>query len=448
VLLTLAAGTVARADAGIQSMSLSEALDYARSRHPQIKSALAEWNARKAEARIPRAGWMPFVAGTTQIIYGSTNNTTNEFLGGAVQMPRIGGIAATTSTNWNGFGSTLMGISVRQQVYDFGLIAAQTAIADAYADVAHAAADAVDLDIQLSVEEAYAAVLSSKEVLRATEDALKRTTTHRDFAQAGTRTGMRPPIDLTRAEADVAAAEVRRVRADAGVRASRAALAASIGSDALEIDAQPLPSDQSASPAFDDAMRAAAAKNPAIFAAMSRLRAQQAITREVIREMLPNLWASGGLNGRAGGAGSAVPYGDGWLPSIGNWHLGLVLEWRIFDGATLARRDASRAREEAMKAEVDLQKMLVGLGVHKTWLDLDAALRAVPGLQQSVDAARANLAQAEARFRGGLGTIVELADAENLLINAQLDLAVGQFAVARSRAELARAMGQPTRKQK
>ena len=85
----------------------------------------------------------------------------------------------------------------------------------------------------------------------------------------------------------------------------------------------------------------------------------------------------------------------------------------------------------------------VGLAVARAYLDLDGALRVLPGLQAAVDAARANQAQADARFRAGLGTIVELADAEALLTSSQLERAVGHFAVARARATLGRVMGHP-----
>jgi outer membrane protein TolC len=56
-----------------------------------------------------------------------------------------------------------------------------------------------------------------------------------------------------------------------------------------------------------------------------------------------------------------------------------------------------------------------------------------------VDAAKANAAQADARFHAGLGNVVELADAENILTRSELDRAVGIFDVARARARLARA---------
>jgi outer membrane protein TolC len=62
------------------------------------------------------------------------------------------------------------------------------------------------------------------------------------------------------------------------------------------------------------------------------------------------------------------------------------------------------------------------------------AREALPALQQSVTAARANWAQADARFRAGLATAVELADAEAVLAGAEINLALGIFEVARTRA--------------
>jgi outer membrane protein len=179
-------------------------------------------------------------------------------------------------------------------------------------------------------------------------------------------------------------------------------------------------------------------------AAVARVRAQHAASRAILGEMLPNLFASAGLSGRAGGAAPSsgtTPYGDGWLPDVANWHIGLVLQWNLFDATVLARRSASQAREEAAQANLELARMMVNLGTQRAYLDLDAAVQVVPRLQQTVAAARANQAQAEARFKAGLGTIIELADAEALLTNAELELAVGTFTVARARAELGRVMG-------
>ena len=282
-------------------------------------------------------------------------------------------------------------------------------------------------------------------MIAATQDALKRANTHRDYAQAGVRAGMRPPIDLTRAQADVAILGVRLIQAQSGLESARAALAAAMGSDQLQIDAAATPPDLSGAPAFADAMRTAAQRNPEIVAAMARLDSQRAAVSAVTRELLPNVFASGTLSGRAGGAlptSGDTPYGGGWLPDVENWDIGLVLQWNLFDATVLARRSAAQAREVAARANLELARMNIGLGAERGYLDLDAALRALPGLQTFVDAARANQAQADARFRAGLGTIIELADAESLLTNAELGLAVGHFTVARARAVLGRVMSQ------
>ncbi len=436
------------------ALSLDEALAFARGHQPQIRSALSEIAARRGDARVPRAGWLPQVGATAQIFYGTANNTTASYLNvPEVDIPRIGGSRAGSGTDWTPQASTLAAISVGQELFDFGRLAAQAAAADALTDVARANADGVALDVQLGVEESFHAVLAGKEVLHATEDAARRAATHRDFAQAGVKSGLRPPIDLTRAQAEVAQLEVRRVRAEAALRSARAALAAAIGSTAPEIDARGDSDGDTGSPAFDEALRRAAEKSPQVAAAVAKLKAQHESARAIGRELLPNLFASATLSGRAGGTlpssqnAADVPTGRGWLPDVANWDVGVVLHWNIFDATVLARRDAAQAREAVARDDLAAAKMLVGLGTERAWLDLDAATRALPGLSEAVSAAQANQAQADARFKAGLGTVVELADAEALLTNSQLELAIGRFQVARSRAALARAMGEREGKQ-
>lgn len=428
----------------MRAMSLAEALQYARAHQPEIRSALAQYAARRAEARVPRAEWLPQVGATAQLYEATANNSSAEYVGTPdVNIPRIGGTSAGTRS-WTPSASSIVAASVQQEVYDFGRISAQIAVADALAEFGHASADALQLDVQLGVEESYAAVLASKHVLTSTNEALKRAVTHRDYAAAGVKSGLQPPVNLTRAQADVAQLQVRVIQAASGVQVARAALAASMASDSLQVDAQDSSTDVSAAPALEAVFDEAAKKNPAIVAALARLRAANAEVSATTRELLPNLSATAGLSGRAGGVkptSAGVPYGDGWLPDVPNWYAGLVLQWNIFDGTVLARRDAAKARADAAQADLQTARMTVGLDVERAWLDLNATLEVMPGLQTAVDAARANMAQADARFRAGLGNIIELADAEAILINAELQLAVGQFSVDRARAVIGRAMG-------
>jgi outer membrane protein len=445
-LLALVVPALARAQP-MPSMTLPQALAYARDHEPRIKAALARQAARRADVAAARAEWLPRVGATAQIFGGTVNNSTALYLGTAETfLPRIGGRAAN-GTSWTPAPSTLVGASLTQEVFDFGRIAAATALADASSDVARAESEATALDVQLSVEESFAAVLAARHVSAATDEAYKRAVTHRDFAAAAVKSGLQPPVSLTRAQADVGELQVRRVRAAAGLEAARAALAASMAHDSLQVDVIEPANDDAPPPTLNAVLDEARAKNPALAATLASLRAAAAETRATSRELLPNVFATAAISGRAGGLpgnagnGPPVPPGDGWAPDVPDWSIGLVFQWRLFDGTLYARRAAARARQDAAGFDVEAMRRMLGLDCARAWLALDAALRVLPGLGENVSAAQANFAQADARFRAGLGTIIELADAESLLVNAELQLAVGRFDVARARAELGRVVG-------
>jgi outer membrane protein TolC len=130
------------------------------------------------------------------------------------------------------------------------------------------------------------------------------------------------------------------------------------------------------------------------------------------------------------------------LPVIPNWDAGLVISWPIFDGTVNARERAARAREDVARDEIDAARLRAVMDVRRTYVQVDVARAALPSLQRAVDAARANYAQAEARFRAGLGTSVELADAEALRTDSEIQLAVGVFDLARARAAFGRAIAE------
>jgi outer membrane protein TolC len=74
------------------------------------------------------------------------------------------------------------------------------------------------------------------------------------------------------------------------------------------------------------------------------------------------------------------------------------------------------------------------------WVRSDVAAQAIPKLEAALAAAKQNYDQANVRFNQGLGTSVEIADAETLLTDAEVQLAQGQFDLQRSRAQLSRVM--------
>jgi outer membrane protein TolC len=430
-------------------MSLSAALEYALTHQPAVKAALARVSARQADVGIPRGEWLPSVGLTAQALVGTVNNTTASYLGAPlVPTPRVGGTTVTTGSgaSWSPEPSTFAGLGVTQEVFDFGRITAEVTAADSLVGVERLTAEAQSLDVRLGVEEAYFAVYSAKAVLVASEEGFQRARVHFDLARVGVSSGLRSPIEQTRAAAELARLDIIQIRARGSVRIAQTLFAAAVGAPepALDIsDEPPVPADM---PSFDVAVQRALQREPQLQAALARIQAQEDETRAAFAQLRPDLSLAGTLNTRAGGAepsgGGPSPAGKGWIPSVPNWQVGIVLSWPLFEGTLWGRGKASQQREGVRREEAALVQQELVARVDSSYVSVSVAREALPRLQASVDAARANYAQADARFRAGLGTSVELADAESIRTDAEIGLALGEFELARSRAAFGRAIAE------
>jgi outer membrane protein TolC len=433
--------------APVRALKLSEALAYAATHQPRIVAARARIAAAQADAAIPRAQWLPTVSAAAELVVGTTNNSTATPIStGGLDLPRIGGTPMASPGSLTPSPTTLVGIGVSQEIFDFGRIAAQSAALDASVVAERHQSSAVELDIAFAIESAYFAVQAAKAIVVAAEGAYARATAHRDLAKAGVDAGLRPPIEMTRAEADRMRFDVGRIRARGGLEAAQVQLAAAVGADDAALDAADEAGATTAGvTSLEAAIKQASSRDPLLLEALARVKEQEARTRAIKAETRPNLWLTSTFSGRAGGAtptSGEVAYGGGWIPSVPNWDVGLVLGWRIFDGTVLARADASRAREQVRRAELDGVRQQEIAAVQRAYVAGAVARDAIGALTRSREAAQANYAQVEARFKTGLATSVELADAEGLRTEAEIQEALGRFEVERTRAALGRAVGE------
>jgi outer membrane protein len=427
-------------------VSLDEALSYAQANQPSLQAALERVKAAEVEARIPRARWLPTAGATAEFFEGTANNTTAAYVNlPEVALPRIGGARAVDRGTWLPSASSLAAISLGQELFDFGSIAAQSAAADAAIESERSRADSQRLGIRLVVRESFFAVQGAKAVLRAARDAYERTRVHRDLAEAGVKNGLLAPIELTRAEADLARFEVSRMRAEGGLVSAQVVLAAAVGVPDRMLDAADALAVMPPLPSLDQAIAAGQEKNPVLYEARARLKAQQAVTHAIGAETRPQVLATATFSGRAGGAtpssGSAATY-EGVVPDVPNWDVGLVLRWPLYDGVVAARQRASAAREQVLQRDLVAVTQQELAATQQAYLSTQVASASLAGLQRSVDAARANYAQAEARWKAGLGTALELADAEYLRTDAEIQLAGGQFELLRARAVLGKLLAE------
>ena len=429
-----------------RTVTMAQALEYAHAHQPAIRAALALVAARMEEAKIPGGQWLPTVGVTAQLFAMTANNTTATYAQPAfMDLPRVGATAATATGTLSPFASTLVGAGISQELFDFGRIGAQRAAADARVEVERHRAESRRLDVDFSVEEAFFSVSAAEAIVKASDDAYERSQVHRDLAKRGVDAGLRSPIELTRAEADLQRFDVGRLRARGGAAVARSVLAAAIGAPdaAVEIaDVAPVPADM---PALPEALAMAQQRDPRLAETIAELKAAEEHTRAVGAELRPDLSLTATLSGRAGGAppsSGTGARGDGWVPDVPNWDAGVVLSWPLFDGTVSARRGGARAMEQVRRDEIDVLREQDVAAVRQSYVEVQVANAALAALRSEAVAARANYEQADARFRAGIGNAVELADAEALRTGAEIQLALGLFDLARARAAFGRAVAE------
>jgi outer membrane protein len=433
----------------MRTMTLREAIEFARAHQPSLQAARARVAVAREQAQLPRAAWAPRVVAGAELLVGTNNNTTASYAGPlGFDVARIGGTPANASAKYTPEPSTLAGIGVRQRIYDFGRLSAQANALDLFARAAEEDALLADLDLTLFVQESFYAVAGSHDVLRAADAAVVRATEHRDWAKARVAAKVAPAVDQIRAEADLARFDADRVRAQGALTAAQAVLAAAIGAPDAAIDAGADDVAYPSAPALDVTVRELDQRDPSLRAAKHVLDAQRALTTSIERELLPDISFSASVTGRAGGTAvtnQSTPAGGGWIPDVPNYDALVVLSWPIFDRTVNVRAETSRRIERVRAAELDAQReRLRGIAAH-AYVDLEVAQSALPALERSVDAATANEDQVAQRFKNGVSNAVELADAEALLADAQIQLAIGRFQLSRARARLARSLAEVVR---
>lgn len=441
----LCGASFAWADA-VPSTTLPDALAQARAHWPSLQAARARLEAAARDVDAASAQWLPTVGVMAEVVASTTNNSTTTTLSSsAVDLPRIGATPTRAESSFVPAASTLVAVGARQTLYDFGRITAQTAAASALRDLEREHVRGVALGLDLEVKRAFYAVLAAHAVLDESQHAFERAKAHRDFARQAVEAQVRPPIELTRAEADFARADVGRIRAESGLRAARLLLAALVGVPEQELDAEGSLTAQTPLPDAQQVREAALVNDPALAGARAQTVALEQQAALIAGRRRPTLLATASFSGRSGGAapssGTTLP-GAGFLPGIANYDLGVVLSWPLLDVAVRHQQEAAEARARAAQQDVEAAKVRVSQRALQLAERARVADVSLVALENAASAARANAAQADARFKAGLGTSLEIADAELLRTDAEINVALGRFEALTARAALETAMAE------
>jgi outer membrane protein TolC len=402
-------------------LTLEQAIQYATDHYPTVRAALEQVNASAAGVDVARSAYLPRLDSLWQSNRATANNIFGQVLPQGVIPPMSGPVLSSTSSQ-SVWGSAT-GALFSWEPFDFGLRHASVVSAQAALTQARAGETLTRLDVQNVVAFAYLGVVGAQRAVAAAQADLDRRNVLLQSVQTLVTNQLRPGADQSRAEAERAAAQTRVIQAQQTLILAQTTLTRVLGSatSGVTIAADPL---LARMPPADIAPTAVTAHPLAQVrqASLDQARAQEAV---LARIDLPRVFVQSSVFARGSGATPSGAF-DGGIDGLGldraNWAAGVeILFPNVFDFSSLrAQKAAAAASSRASTALYD-EAVLTITSQQQTAAALLQTTRAVAANTPiQLAAAQQSELQARARYDAGLATILEVADAQSLLAQAEV----------------------------
>jgi outer membrane protein len=305
------------------------------------------------------------------------------------------------------------GLTVSQMVTDFGRTSNLVEMAKLNAQAQNEAANTTRAQILLATGRAYFAVLRSHALLEVARQTVKARQLVSDQITALAESKMKSTLDVSFANYNLSEARLLESQAQNDLKAAEAELATAMGLpneagfDVSEESMPPILPDR-----IDDMLRTAIANRPEL----RDLRLEESAAERFVKAEHALYYPSVGLVGTAGFAPAAYETVPGKYGAVG-----VNLNIPIFNGGLFKARQT----EADLKAKATAQRITdvenhVARDVRVAYLNSTTAYDRMGLTKQLLNNAQQALDLAQTRYDAGLGTIVELSQAQLNLTTAQI----------------------------
>jgi outer membrane protein len=409
-------------------VNLAEAIRTAREHQPQLRQAYAGTEAAYARVDEARAPLLPQVTGTA--IY---RRATSNFAPSPGSVPR--GLSASSSPSFGTVNSYNFGLTASLLLWDFGQARGRWRAAEASAQAQKQSESFTRLGIVFGARSGFLTARAQKDLVKVARDTLANQERHLGQIQGFVEVGTRPPVDLAQARADRANAQVQLINAENNYAVAKAQLNQAMG---IEGDVEYEVADDGMQPiagedlSTEGLMAEAVRARPDITSLDTQIRAQELTLGATRGAYLPTLSASTGVTEAGAQLDNMV-----W-----NWNASLNLTWQFYQGGlTSAQVDEARANLKGLVAQRDALRQTLRVGVEQARLGLRAAKASLSAAEEALTNARERLKLAEGRYQVGVGTLIELGDAQLAYTNTAAQKVQADYNLANTRAQLLQALG-------
>ncbi|HLK33063.1 MAG TPA: TolC family protein [Terriglobales bacterium] len=426
---------------GMKSFTLEEAVNYALANYPAVRAAIQSYAAAHEGVGLATLSYLPNV----NVLWQENRATRNNVAGVLLPQPIIpnpsGPVIRESNRSFWGSGA---GVLFSDEPFDFGYRRAQVRAAQSTEKRAQAEVQLTRLDVAAGVADAAISVLAAEQQVRASQADVDRRTVFARSVHAVVEAHLRPGADASRADAELAAARTQLALAQETQQVRAAALAEVLGLAGTQINISLGPFRQLPPPGNWEP----GSLNDHPLAVVQQRRVQEAQSRADVfsHAYYPHVSFQALLASRGTGTnGQGAPlHGTAglWPGDVTNWGAGFTLTLPVLDITSSQARKrielANRGREQAL---FDQTRQTLTGGLAQAQARLEGARHVAENTPFELQASKESEIQARARFQAGLGTMVDVAEAQRLLLQAEIDDALATLNVWRALADLAAAQG-------
>jgi outer membrane protein len=385
-------------------LTLAQAEQTALRNHPQVQAAQYTARAAHEVVRETRAAYFPNAFGS---ITGAAAEEGSRIAAGGLNNPVI----------YDRFAS---GVTIGQLITDFGRTHALVDSSSLSAQAQEQAVFGQRAVVLLEVDRAYFGALRAQVVQRVAQATVDARRLSLDQVSALARSNLRSGLDVSFAQVNLSSAQLLLAQAQNDTQRAFATLATALGTPALATyelteEAVPPPPPPDSAPLTVDALR----QRPDVLAL--RLAAESAVKfADAERDLsLPSVTAVG--------TAGVTPYHQSGITDR-YFAAGVNVNVPITNGNLFgARRAESLLRAQAVGQRLRDLENQVSRDVQIAWLNARTAFQRVDLTNQLLAQAAQARDLAEARYRLGLSSIVELSQAQLNETQAQLEQASAKY---------------------
>jgi outer membrane protein len=425
----------------VRTFTVQEAIEYALANYPAVQAAVERYIAARGGVGLARTNYLPNLSMIYQDNRATRNNVAGVLMPQSVIPNPSGSVLAPSSQMFWGSGA---GVLLNYDVLDFGYRRAQLRAAQSSEKRSEEDLALTRLDVAAVVADASLLVLAANQQVQASQADVDRRTVFAKSVHALVDAHLRPGADASRVDAELAEARNRLVLALETQQVSAATFAQVLGLAGTRVAVLPGPFLKT--PAEGRWMAPAPSSHPAAVAGMGRIEESQARISVIDHSYYPHVSLQAIASARGSGAnasGRLIGESAGvWPDSATNWGAGISITFQPLSAVSAHEsRSIEKAHEREQEAIYDQTLQSIKAQTVEAQAVLDAARSIAANAPDELQASKDSELQAVARFKAGLGTIVDVADAQRLLLQAQIDDSIATLNVWRALARLATAQG-------